>query len=501
VTASAVCAAGHRWAAAVGAAGGQGARPCPACRRQQIIAAAAAADPSLPVGTVTAAVDAVVTHPAVSRDLAAALVGDPAAITVGAPPVLGRLVTALRAAGSTLPEPACVRCARVGKPLTRSAAGGVCARCRRWQLAQACARCQAVKPVAGRDRAGRPMCARCADRPRRECGRCGRVRRIARRGDGGQPDICDSCFRLPAATCSRCGRHRPCSFSTGPAPVCAACAPRRTVACAHCGGQRPPTANWLEGPVCDPCYTAALRRRGTCAGCHAVRRLVAPAGPAATTCADCAGLPPSHRCADCGLEDKLYERGRCQVCALQRRTGELLRAGGEGIPPALAPIYQAITTTATPRTALNWLRDGAGAVLLAELAAGSLATSHEALDAHPHRRGAAYLREMLVANRVLPARDEALAATERFLAAVLSGIDRDSDRRLVHAYATWRVLHRLRRSAEQADRTRFLAGSPHTTGLSLFRLRFRVHQHSWYQSAQKNRRNHGHYGHYGRRRP
>ena len=103
---------------------------------------------------------------------------------------------------------------------------------------------------------------------------------------------------------------------------------------------------------------------------------------------------------------------------------------------------------------MNWLRKGAGAVLLAELAAGTLATSHEALDAHPHQRAAGYLRAVLVANGVLPARDEALAATEGFLAAVLTGIHRDPDRRLVHTYATWRVLHRLRRNATQAIRPR-----------------------------------------------
>jgi len=109
-------------------------------------------------------------------------------------------------------------------------------------------------------------------------------------------------------------------------------------------------------------------------------------------------------------------------------------------------VYESITATAAPRSALNWLRNGAGAAALAELAAGELEISHQVLDAQGHR-GAAYLREVLVANGVLPARDEALAATERFVATTLAGIDRDSDRRLVHAYATWRVLRRLRRSA------------------------------------------------------
>ena len=153
------------------------------------------------------------------------------------------------------------------------------------------------------------MCARCADRPERPCGRCGRTRRIARRAHDGIPDICDGCFRLPEAVCSRCQQRRPCSFAAGPEPVCTRCAARATAVCAHCGAERPPSARWPEGPVCDPCYNAALRRRGVCSTCRAERRLVAPPGPDATTCADCAGTPTTaHTCTGCGLEDKLYEK-------------------------------------------------------------------------------------------------------------------------------------------------------------------------------------------------
>jgi len=55
-------------------------------------------------------------------------------------------------------------------------------------------------------------------------------------------------------------------------------------------------------------------------------------------------------------------------------------------------VHGAIIATRTPRTALNWLRGGAGAPLLADLAAGRLASTHAALDAHPARRAADYLR-------------------------------------------------------------------------------------------------------------
>jgi hypothetical protein len=428
-------------------------------RRARLIAWVAAADPLLTRAQVTDALDAAVAGPAAARSLAAALEQDPNALAGGAPPVVGRLVDALIARGSrSFTEPACVICARTGHRLTRSADGGVCARCRARQLATACARCGVVKPVAGREIDGRAVCARCADRPRRECGICARVRRIARRARDGQPDICDSCFRMPEATCTRCGRDRPCSFAAGPSPICTACAPRRTAACAHCGAQRPPAANWPEGPVCDPCYTAALRRRGACAGCRATRRLVHPPGPGASTCADCATLAASHICTDCGLEDRLYERGRCARCSLTRRAGELLRGD---VPADLAPVRDAIVATRTPRTALNWLRGGTGAVILAELASGALPLSHEALDAHPQRRAADYLRHVLVANAALPARNEDLTRVDQWVAGLLVGLH-GGDRRLVQAYATWRVLRRLRRRAEQATDPRTPTGHART---------------------------------------
>ena len=417
-------------------------------RHRQIVAVVLGSDPTLSAPQVEAAIAAVAGHPAALRSLAAALTADPAALMIAAPPVVGRLVEALRAQGATsLPEPSCAVCARVARPLTRSSTGGVCARCRSRELAAPCARCGVIKPVAGRDSERRPVCARCADRPQRQCGRCGRTRRIARRAHGDQPDICDGCFQLPEAICAGCGRRRPCGFAGTNTPICTRCAPRRSVTCTRCGQDKPPAANRAEGPVCDPCYTTALRHRGVCASCQTERRLVAPTGPDATTCADCAGLAVTHACIDCGLEDKLYERHRCQRCALRRRTGELLRAGGEAIPPELVTVHDAITATATPRTALNWLRNGAGAAVLADLAAGTTPISHAALDAHPRRRGADYLRHVLVAAGVLPARDEPLARLEAWVATLLTAVQQPEHRRLLHAYATWRVLRRLRRRA------------------------------------------------------
>ena len=416
---------------------------------------AAAAERSLPRPVIEAAVAAVAPAGQALRQLAAALAADPAALARGAPPVAGRLTAELIARGSaTLAIPACAACGRTGRPLFRGDDGaGVCQRCRTWQRARPCVTCGRAKPVAGHDGTGQPLCEVCyrRDDPRRhrECGACGKITPVAVRARDGRPDICVSCYRLPEATCSKCQRWRPCNFAVTSQPLCPSCSPRATAACARCGQDRPPQARWAEGPVCDRCYTAALRHRGSCAGCGQVRRLVAPPDPAADTCAGCAGIAVTCACGDCGIEDKLYEKGRCARCSLRRRARELLSAGTGTVPAQLAGVLAAVTAARQPRSALNWLRQGAGASLLADAAAGRLAISHDALDAHPHRRAADYLRHMLVAGGALPARDEALARAGQWLASLLEAIEPAADRRLVQAYATWQVMRRLRASAQR----------------------------------------------------
>jgi hypothetical protein len=421
---------------------------------------AVAADGSLPRPVIEAAVDAVAPSGQALRHLALALSADPGALAMGAPPVAGKLAAALIARGSAvLTVPACTVCGRTGKPLFRGDAGAaVCQRCRSWQLAVACAVCGKVRPRAGRDDVGQPACEVCfrRDNPRRhrQCGACGKTAPVAARGRDGRPDICVNCYKMPTAACGICGKTKECNFAGTGHPVCVSCTPRATAACARCGNDRPPAARWPEGPVCDPCYTAALRHRGGCASCGQRRRLVAPAGLDADTCADCAGIPVTCACGDCGTEDKLYEKGRCARCSLHRRARDLLSAGTGTIPPELAGVLAAIAAARQPRSALNWLRGGAGAGILADLAAGRLPVTHDALDTHPRRQAADYLRHMLTANGALPARDEELARTAQWLAALLETIEPAADRRLAQSYATWHVMRRLRATAERGGQPR-----------------------------------------------
>jgi hypothetical protein len=426
-------------------------RICSVCRRDHVISQITAIETSLSAADIAAAVAAVATNPAVWRSLATALEADPDALTVGAPPAIGRLVTELIARGSTtVTAPRCVVCGCTGRPLTITDHGGMCKRCAARRDPAACTHCGVVKPVAGRTGDGEPICEACRrhQRGQRQCGICGKTTSITVRAHDDEPDICVNCYRLPAALCHVCGRLRPCTLATSDRPICRRCAPRTTAPCARCGHDRPPAVRWDEGPVCDPCYTAALRHRGRCAACGHERRLVAPPGSKATTCADCAGMPVTHACGVCGLEDKLYEKGRCARCSLARRATTLLSGETGTVPPELTAVFEAICAARTPRSALNWLRKGTGAGILADLAAGRLAATHDALDCHQRRRPADYLRQMLIANGVLPPRDEELARIERWLADLLASLTTPEHRRLVHTFATWRVMRRLRRSAE-----------------------------------------------------
>jgi hypothetical protein len=123
------------------------------------------------------------------------------------------------------------------------------------------------------------------------------------------------------------------------------------------------------------------------------------------------------------------------------------------IAAQLSGVFDAVTAARQPRSALNWLRKGAGAGLLADVAAGRLAISHEALDDCPHRRAADYLRHMLTAAGPLPARDE-VARAGQWVTTILEAIEPAADRRLVRAYATWQVMRGLRASAAAATRPR-----------------------------------------------
>ena len=78
---------------------------------------------------------------------------------------------------------------------------------------------------------------------------------------------------------------------------------------------------------------------------------------------------------------------------------------------------------------------------------------------------------------MLPARDEGLARIESWLPTLLSSVDQPEHRRLLHAYATWHILRRLRRRASSNTTGRTPTGYPRTQLLVAARFLGWLDQH------------------------
>ena len=114
-----------------------------------------------------------------------------------------------------------------------------------------------------------------------------------------------------------------------------------------------------------------------------------------------------------------------------------------------------------PRTALGWLGRSPAIALLHAMATGERPLDHATLDAAAGaRRGRAFavehLRQLLIACGALPERDRHQARLEIALDELVAAADPD-DRQVLRTYATWRILQRLRRKADQGKPTQAAA--------------------------------------------
>ncbi len=333
-------------------------------------------------------------------------------------------------------------------PVPAEGTPALCARCRSGPSAP-CSGCGAT--TIGRSQQGEPRCFDCYRRPTGECGRCGRVRAIVRLARDGDPDLCAICWRGPVTVCERCGRTRPCRGERKEQMLCLACRPVTAQACAHCGQLRRPTAHWHEGPICQKCYDRALAAKGTCPSCGDVRRLRVYPGFDDPVCSDCAGEPPSHVCERCGIEDCLYERGFCPRCVVNRRLTAILGDEQTRARNGLGPLFEVLAGSSKPKAVLDWLTKTPKAVeALANIGRGDAALSHKTMDDLEPVLGvhtARHIESLLAAAGALPPRDAVLAATERWCARLLEGIDHDEHSQVLRAWARWQVLRPLRDKA------------------------------------------------------
>ncbi len=379
-----------------------------------------AADPGLPAGVAAAAVNAAATQTGQRHQLAWALLDRPELLTgAGAeapvPSVL-RLIGALCDAGaSRIVRPPCPHCGRV-IPLVKPRGGvRLCRNCVARSRAGPCSRCGTVREAAARDDHGRPLCPNClVTEPANleVCLNCGRRRKVNTRTPHGP--LCPGCPQLPAGVCSICGRTTPCGISrvTG-LPWCPPCQ-KYSAPCTDCGEVKPVRSGTRGQPRCEACTVPAF--------------------------------PPG-----CSACEQSPRPGQCPDCRLDRRIRDLMTGPDDVIHPALRPLRQALAATDPPGTAMRWLARPVVAALLADISAGRRQLTHAELDSLPPGMVLAHFRSVLAATGTLPPRDEWMARLERMIDGMPAAAGDLEQRRILHHYAVWHLLRRLRRRNNGAD--------------------------------------------------
>jgi hypothetical protein len=382
-------------------------------------------DPTLPADQIAEAVSAAVPRAGRRQRLAWVLQERPDLLTgagAEAPiPAVLRLIDQLCDAGAqAISHPACAGCLRVIH-LHRSIGGRwLCRNCVAKTRARPCSRCGAVREAAIRDEHGNPLCPYCLINDpanHEDCTDCGRRRRVSVRTPDGP--VCEACRPVETMTCSICSREAPChvSVATGQ-PWCETCR-RRWALCAGCGQDRPVRGGTLKQPLCAACTR------------------------------DDPGFWRS--CPSCGQPGRVRS-GRCARCAVRQRLRDILGDETGKIRPHLRALHDALAATDRTNTVIAWL-DSASASVLRGLDAADRVT-HAALDELPDGKPVEHLRSVLVAIGSLPPRDEHMARLERWITHVVTQRQDADERKLLHRYALWHVVRRLRGRLAGADTTR-----------------------------------------------
>lgn len=373
-------------------------------------------DPTLSAAVVTAAVGAAVTNAGQRRRLAWALTERPdllsgAGAEAPVPSVL-RLIDWLGDAGAThIVRPACPHCRRVVALVKPRNGLRLCRMCVARSRAERCVRCQVDREPATRDDNGAPICPSCLIKDpvnHEDCSRCGRLRPVSVRSPDGV--LCETCRPPKVLTCSICGRHGPALISeTTGQPWCRACS-QRWARCARCDQVRPLRGGTIDEPLCGACTRPDPRFWKACTSCGQPGRIHA---------------------------------GCCARCSVDRRLRQLLGDNSGTIRAQYQALYKALATTERPSTVARWLDHSAAPTILRSLNADDGLT-HDALDTLVPSKPVEHLRAVLVAIGTLPARDEQMVRLERWITAIIAGRADPDQQQLLHRYATWHLLRRLR---------------------------------------------------------
>ena len=211
-------------------------------------------------------------------------------------------------------------------------------------------------------------------------------------------------------TCSICGRSAPCEISQATSrPWCKACQKRRA-RCAGCGQVELIRGGTLATPLCATCTRPDLSFWRCCPTCG---------------------------------QHQLSTRS-CTRCNLRQRLRALLAGRDGDVRAELRGLHDNLASSERPNLVLAWLNKAVITTVLREFGTGQQAISHAALDEHLASKPVEHLRAILVATGTLPPRDEHLARLERWIARTLAERGDPEQRQLLHRYAVWHLLRRLR---------------------------------------------------------
>lgn len=195
----------------------------------------------------------------------------------GAPLCSGCYVRELR------PREECVECHELRVVSARTAAGPVCAPCRkRSRGLEICSVCGRRGRVSARD-GQHVLYHSCRHRIRAEaCSICGAQAGVAARDSEGRP-LCRRCYYrklAPKERCISCNDIREVGKQSDRGPLCSTCwsrekrARQRPEACSLCGESKKPVGKTATGqPVCRACYHRHLAPKEACARCGEVRQV------------------------------------------------------------------------------------------------------------------------------------------------------------------------------------------------------------------------------------
>jgi len=290
---------------------------------------------------------------------------------------------------------------------------------------------------------GQWCCRNCVARSRfQPCARCGAIQQVAVRDEHGRP-LCPHCLITDPAnqeTCAGCGRRRPVSVRAPGGPLCANCVPWKTLICGICGKDAPCVISKATGkPWCRACKQRWIR----CAGCGETGP-IRGGTPGEPLCSACTRPDPGfwRSCPGCGQPGRIHA-GRCARCAVQQRLRGLLGDQAGEIRPQLRALYHALAAADRPDTVAAWLDKSAAPAILDGLGPGRQLT-HRVLDELPPGKTVEHLRSVLVDIGTLPPRDEQMTRLNHWIGCVIGERPDPGQQQLLHRYAVWHVIRRLR---------------------------------------------------------